>query len=142
MTTYETARAPSDLVIKLPPDDSFLVKVQESEHHQSMVRFANICNCTMYTSQATRQNEDFGQYLASLDPWENELIHYVQLSHHNISSVMTKITHGFIAASDGSVCHKTEGSFGWIVRMKTGKRLVWAYGPVLGAFPSSYRAGA
>ena len=96
--------------------------------------------CTRFHPRA--RNEDFGQFLASLDPWEKELLHHVQLRQYDIFSVMKQIAHGFIAASDGSVRYKTDGSFGWIVSTPSGERLVRAYGQVRGAFLTSYRAEA
>lgn len=59
------------------------------------------------------------------------------------NSVMTHlITTGFVAASDGLVRYKTDGSFGWIISSTAGERLVRAYGPVHAANPTSYRAEA
>jgi hypothetical protein len=82
---------------------------------------------------------DFQAHLAALDSWEADLLHFVQLK-ADVFTIMGKIIHGFSAASDGSVLHQTNGSFGWILATNNGERLVEAYGPVRGYRPTSYRA--
>lgn len=77
-----------------------------------------------------------------LDPWEEELLQYIHVHQGDMFSVVTSLLAGFVAASDGSVRYKTDGSFGWIISAINGARLVSNYGPVRGAFPTSYRAEA
>lgn len=140
LTHYNTS-IEADTVYDLP-DDAFPIEVQNGQHTACTARFTYFTQSTMFSTPAIRQNEDFGKFISSLDPWESELLQHIQIRHNDIFSVMQKLTAGFVAASDGSVRYKTDGSFGWIVSSTGGEKLVRAYGPVRGAFPTSYRAEA
>jgi hypothetical protein len=86
------------------------------------------------------QNEDFYSYLANkLDPWEAELLKYVNMK-HDAFSTYRRMQESFHAAGDGSVRYEYHGSFGWTISSTKGERLVEAYGPVRGFKPTSYRA--
>ena len=139
-TWYNTSIA-SDIITELP-EDSFPVEVQEEQTTACSIRFTHIDQITMFSTSPLRQNEDFGKFISSLDPWESELLQHVQIRHNDIFSVMTHLTKGFAAASECSVRYKTDGSFGWIISTKEGERLVRAYGPARGKDPTSYRAEA
>lgn len=131
----------SDMIHALP-DDAFPIEAQITASSRCKVRFHYHHYRTMFSTQATRRNEDFGQFIAMLDPWEEELLQYIHVHQGDMFSVVTSLLAGFVAASDGSVRYKTDGSFGWIISAIDGARLVSNYGPVRGAFPTSYRAEA
>jgi hypothetical protein len=89
--------------------------------------------------QQKRVNQDFEAYLQQLDPWENELLSYVNLK-YDIFTTYGKMQEEFHAAADGSIQRRHSGSFGWTVSTTNGDRLIKAYGPVRGGRPTSYRA--
>jgi hypothetical protein len=76
-------------------------------------------------------NLDFKIFTANLEPWEEELLHFIQIS-TDVCTLCGKLNNGFSATSDGSVRYKTNGSFGWIISTEDGERLAQAYGPVRG----------
>ena len=88
---------------------------------------------------ATIYNNDFSAYITTLDPWEVDLLQFVNI-HTDVFTTLGKLQQGFSAACDGSVRHTTNASFGWIISTNAGERLVQAYGPVRGYRPTSYRA--
>ena len=92
-------------------------------------------------SRGLTKNQDFEAYLRQLPQWEAELLQHVHVL-QDIYTTLSKMQAQFLAAGDGSVRHKTQGAFGFILSTAAGERLVTAYGLVRGYKPTSYRAEA
>jgi hypothetical protein len=120
------------------------IPVEVQEHHNGKIRIMAGSTSPRYWKHPVpiHSNEDLSVFMAALDPWEAELLEYTHIrSGDTAYALLAKMTKtGFVAASDGSVRHKTNGSFGWIISTQQGERLVHAYGPVRGMDPTSYPA--
>ena len=123
------------------PSTGYPIFAQDCHHGTWRVRKAPRTGIWRPIPALVPRNLDFQTYLAGLDPWEADLLHFVQLK-ADVFNIMRKILPGFSAASNGSVLYKTNGSFGWILATNSDERLAEAYGPVRGYRPTSYRAEA
>ena len=83
----------------------------------------------------------FDLFIATLEPWETELLQHVNLLVDPFSLCL-ELTPGFRAVSDGSVTTQLHGSIGWIVSSLSGNRLATGMGPARGRSPLSFRAEA
>ena len=61
----------------------------------------------------------FRQFLASLEPWESDLLQHVRLT-LDPRYTCFELHQYFFAGTDGSVKHNTEGAFGWVVASPEG----------------------
>ena len=124
------------------PNTAIPVEVQSSNdnswhivHHESPLPVmqipAHIANFTT-----------FEEFIASLPPWEVELLQYTELSLDPVEFCMVINALGFKAASDGSVRHETQAAFGWTISTTQGERIATGKGPANGYRPMSYRAEA
>ncbi|KAI2511880.1 hypothetical protein MHU86_2396 [Fragilaria crotonensis] len=98
-------------------------------------------------SKATQRTEKpslpiprtFEQFIAQLDPWEEDLLRYTSTSYDPRMTVL-ELQDGFFAGCDGSSKHNTQGAFGWMISAPTGERMASGNGPSRGATVDSYRA--
>ena len=60
--------------------------------------------------------------------------------HVDPNALCVALSHGFRAASDGSVRLQSQGSFGWVLSTDQGIQVATGMGPARGPRPSSYRA--
>jgi hypothetical protein len=124
------------------PDDAYPIAVQDCRQGTWRVKSRHCGRLDKYRfTTAQTSNFDFNAYIAALEPWEVDLLQMFSLT-TDVFTVLGKIQEGFMAACDGSVRHKTNASFGWMISTNDGERLAYAYGPARGCRPSSYRAEA
>jgi hypothetical protein len=81
----------------------------------------------------------FLQYVATLPPWEAEILHYVELE-ADAYTVSEALSHGIRAVSDGSDWHQIQGSFGWAMSNDIGERCGYGMGPARSSSPHAYRS--
>jgi hypothetical protein len=81
----------------------------------------------------------FDEYLQSLDPWEFDLLHHMELT-ADPYTVCHDLSFGIRSVSNGSVKHEEQGAFGWVLSSDRGDRLAFGAGPVRGQRPTSFRA--
>ena len=83
----------------------------------------------------------FSEYIQSLDAWETELLHDVEMDGDPFEFCVDLQPYQR-AVSDGSVRHHNQGAFGWTIRNEQGQRVAAGMGPASGSRPTSYRAEA
>jgi hypothetical protein len=81
----------------------------------------------------------FSQYVASLPPWESELLSHVDLE-ADPYTIGVELSSGFRAVSDGSEWHQIQGSFGWAMSNDLSERCAFGMGPARSRAPHSYRS--
>jgi hypothetical protein len=81
----------------------------------------------------------FAQYIASLCPWETELLTHVEMTDDPFT-VADALEHGVRAVSDGSDWYQIQGAFGWTMSTDLGERCAWCMGPARSASPHAYRS--
>ena len=69
----------------------------------------------------------FSEYIATLNPWEMDLLH-----HHELSTACLELQSHFFAGSDGSEKYGVQGAFGWVISTVAGERLAFGMGPARG----------
>lgn len=98
---------------------------------------------TSYPSRFTvvrlSQPGTFTQYIASLSPWETELLQHIEMTEDPFS-IAVALEHGIRAVSDGSDCHQIQGAFGWVMSADRGERCASGMGPARSASPHAYRS--
>ncbi len=87
----------------------------------------------------SERSETFADFIDTLEPWETDVLRMTTL-HVDPNAVCEALSHGFRAASDGSVRFSTQGSFGWASSTDQGIQAATGMGPARGPRPSSYRA--
>jgi hypothetical protein len=129
---------------KTVPEGAFPISLEHLKNGVRMVQMGNRHRQTwqskyLVPKTPTLANQDFATFIGAMDAWEFELLQHVQLE-SDAFTICRQLKDGFVAACDGSVEYETNGSFGWIIALRSGKRMVRAYGPARGSKPSSYRA--
>jgi hypothetical protein len=96
--------------------------------------------CGQYVRQPSNPvSATFDEYLQNFEAWELDLLIHTRMSTDPFS-VCDTLAHGIRAASDGSVCFNTQGSFGWVLSAKDGERMATGMGPARGPRPTSFLA--
>jgi hypothetical protein len=85
--------------------------------------------------------ETFDTFVDTLELWEIDVLR-MNTMHADPHAVCEALSHGFRAASDGSVRVTTQGAYGWALSTAQGIQVATGMGPVRGPTPSSYRAEA
>jgi hypothetical protein len=85
------------------------------------------------------RSETYAEFIEQLEPWETDVLQLTTW-HVDPNAVCDALTHGFRAASDGSVRLSTQGSFGWALSTAQGIQAATGRGPVRGPRPSLYQA--
>lgn len=81
----------------------------------------------------------FSGYIATLPPWEADLLQHVQLM-LDPAYICLDLQIYFYAGTDGSVLFETDGAFEWSLSNTEGERVATAMGPARGADMDLYRA--
>jgi hypothetical protein len=87
----------------------------------------------------SERSETFADFIETLEPWETDVLRMTSLQ-VDPNAVCEALSHGFRAASDGSVRFSTQGSFGWALSTDQGIQAATGMGPARGPRPPSYRA--
>ena len=98
---------------------------------------------TIIPQTASRPMEDmtFVEYMQSLDDWEVELLHDMEMEEDSFEFCVNLQPYQR-AVSDGYVRHHNQGAFGWTICNEQGQRVAAGMGPASGSRPTSYRAEA
>jgi hypothetical protein len=84
----------------------------------------------------------FELFVATLEPWEQELLQDVTFQYDVYHFVQMLITNNIVhTTSDGSAPNFV-GTFGWVCSLATGQRIARNHGPAYGSRTSSFRAEA
>jgi hypothetical protein len=71
------------------------------------------------TTQSTLLTGQKHAFVDTLEPWEIDVLR-MNTMHADPNAVCEALSHGFRAASDGSVCVTTQGAFGWTLSTTQG----------------------
>ena len=104
-------------------------------------RWTQVAQSYIISPPRAASTATFEDFVASLDPWESDLLQNTELF-SDPYSVALCVSHGVRVVSDGSERFGTHGAFGWAMSDDRGERVATGMGPARGALASVNRSEA
>ena len=113
------------------------VAVIESRHNPDYWCVHPKHNSIIVVQEAPTRAETFDAFVQTLEPWEIDVLRLTVLR-VDPKALCAALSHGFRAASDGSVRVTTQGAFGWVLSTDQGFQAATGMGPARGPRAKGY----